>query len=489
MQGVDREPRRSEEERQADEVGGIEERPTDDAAQSASAHTFAGSGGRGDDTGGLRAHGATVSGSAAELNGPRRIWVTPAGIAALLGAAFLWAKFLAAPAGDARLEAAWRAGAKIPEMVEGGQLWRLVTAPLHHLDVTHLAVNAGLAALLAALAVRVLGHAWTWTAFLLGAWLSTGASFLWNPAWSLGASGGGYALVGALLGAGLLHPRLATPRNRALLGGIAGLLALQIASAGPSTDRVAHLAGLLTGLAVGLLGVLLPRVPLGRPLAVVTIAALAWAEPRCAATAFGLDRLDALVRGPDWMIAVPSAWVAAPPLVPDVPMACFSSGLATLCVVPPLAGPEESPGSGEQTGSGVLPSGDPKAPGLLPSGEPKALGLQPSGDHTASGVLPSGDASPPDPLRAVAAAWGGLTVENTADLASLADLAGGLDVPFEAPPEPVTGARRRAWALGGSAWPLVVLQTSLGREIGGGIADEVLDAIRESAWVTGAAGE
>lgn len=160
---------------------------------------------------------------------------------------------MTAPVRGRALESAWYAGAKITPLVTGGQVWRLVIAPLNHVELSHFLVNLGVIGVMAGFCVGLLGNRATLAIFFLGAWGSTGASAWLNPeAWSIGASGGGYALTGALIGRlAMMSPQWGR-RAQVGLGIAAGLIGLQISMGGAGADRVAHLAGVALGLGVGL---------------------------------------------------------------------------------------------------------------------------------------------------------------------------------------------------------------------------------------------
>jgi membrane associated rhomboid family serine protease len=139
-----------------------------------------------------------------------------------------------------------------------GELWRTVTAPLVHANLTHLTVNMALLGLSGwALEARC-GRA----AFLLVAGLgglgSAAASALGNSEASLGSSGAVFAVLGALWAVGT-RTALLGPGRASLVGLLLVLLAL---SGGPRIDTLAHLTGLAVG---GALGVGLPGA-LGRAL-------------------------------------------------------------------------------------------------------------------------------------------------------------------------------------------------------------------------------
>lgn len=253
------------------------------------------------------------------------------------------------------LEAAWFAGAKITALIQGGQWWRVVIAPLHHLEPLHLMVNLLMVGLMGGLAARMLGAAATLATFLGTAWLSTLVSAWLNPeSWSLGASGGGYGLTGALLGALAAGPLLVERRSQGLLLCAAALIGLHIAQGGPQADRTAHAAGLILGFVAGAVltgragrvftGRAGRRLALSGALAAGALVATAEAHQwllvqavdtgRAAASPLTLTRLE----GCRW--AHPAGWVARAP-GPELPAAhCITNGLADACLL--SAGPSDA---------------------------------------------------------------------------------------------------------------------------------------------------
>ncbi|MEE2645062.1 MAG: rhomboid family intramembrane serine protease, partial [Myxococcota bacterium] len=182
----------------------------------------------------------------------RQPWISLISLLFVISAAPLcwsllaWSLFPDQPYGRA-----WTMGAIIPLDTEQLSLWRLLIAPLLHEDGAHLFVNLSLSALfLIPLSVPthilrgpkarwgelfVVTHVGGMLALLPRALLPLGDD------WSLGLSGGVYAL------AGLLSAQLHSPRARVTLS---LLFALQ-GGLGASVDRVAHWTGLGLGLSWG----------------------------------------------------------------------------------------------------------------------------------------------------------------------------------------------------------------------------------------------
>jgi rhomboid family GlyGly-CTERM serine protease len=105
-----------------------------------------------------------------------------------MGLAAVWLVLLLPVAGGVGLRDALRYQR---DAVLGGELWRLVTAHLVHLDLSHALLNAVGATLIWALFAREL-RPWQWCAIALAAATAIDAGFLlWQPQlhWYVGASG------------------------------------------------------------------------------------------------------------------------------------------------------------------------------------------------------------------------------------------------------------------------------------------------------------
>jgi len=141
-------------------------------------------------------------------------------------------------------------------VVDDGEWYRLLTAPLLHADGVHLLMN-GVALLIAGAVVeRLVGGAWFFVLFSIGAVAGSLLSLLLNPETvvSIGASGA----IMALLAAGfVLSYRLRWGRERTqvqlglLQMLIPSLLPLATSATGQHVDFAAHLGGALAGGAAG----------------------------------------------------------------------------------------------------------------------------------------------------------------------------------------------------------------------------------------------
>ena len=195
-----------------------------------------------------------------------RAWRTPHGSIWILAALpALWSAIAWLTCGDDPMYTAWRAGAGIPDLIKSGQYWRLITASLLHVDSWHLAINSLSILVLAQIVQRVFGAPRTWIIFLITAWIATLGSALVGDAWTVGASGGVFGLIGAPIGlaarAWREFPRTWTRSGQAVAIPwlLAVALAIVLAIMGEG-DRTAHLVGLSAG---ALLGFVLKVLPLG----------------------------------------------------------------------------------------------------------------------------------------------------------------------------------------------------------------------------------
>lgn len=179
---------------------------------------------------------------------------------ALVGALVLhYALFLAlAPrssAGGIHPVALLLAGAKSTPLMRSGEWWRALAALWLHASWPHLLVNLAGLLLLGQIAANALGPGRMLLVFFLGGIASFLASFLASPGDSVGSSGAVHALLGALLTFGIRHrrriPRDGRPWWLAMVLLFTATTVLTQAL-DPSSDRAAHLGGLLAGALLGI---------------------------------------------------------------------------------------------------------------------------------------------------------------------------------------------------------------------------------------------
>jgi rhomboid protease GluP len=149
-----------------------------------------------------------------------------------------------------------------------GSPWRLVTVAFVHGGIDpdwqswalHLGFNAIALDIAAQLVYRLYGAKRLIAWYLLGVIGASLASAIWFPyGYSVGASGGVFALFGIALGAEWAHRPLVERGMREALGRVGGLLLINIALGfgvgfiGGGIDNSAHIGGLVTGLILGAL--------------------------------------------------------------------------------------------------------------------------------------------------------------------------------------------------------------------------------------------
>ncbi|WP_426756461.1 rhomboid family intramembrane serine protease [Myxococcus sp. Y35] len=142
-------------------------------------------------------------------------------------------------------------------VVEGGQWWRLLTAPLLHGDVFHLALNGLCLWFVGHSLELLLGRAWLGLLLLVGALGGGALSMAFNDASvvSVGASGVLMALLGAMLAVSRRFPPGQTQTQLRMLSLqmlVPSLIPVAMTRMGGAIDFAAHLGGALAGGAVGL---------------------------------------------------------------------------------------------------------------------------------------------------------------------------------------------------------------------------------------------
>lgn len=168
-------------------------------------------------------------------------------------------------------------GASRTGMAGADASWRLLASTFLHSGVAHLLFNAASLLVLAPAAERIFTRRRFWIVYTFGALAASGGSLAWREAGggaslSVGGSGALFALGGAVLAAIVrLRRQLAPTRARALAAALLFLTAPGFAAgyARPGTDNVAHAAGLASGVVMGALLPLDPRLG-GRPVGRIT---------------------------------------------------------------------------------------------------------------------------------------------------------------------------------------------------------------------------
>lgn len=164
-------------------------------------------------------------------------------------------------AGDPSLQTLVALGGVSRALVGAGEWYRLLSAPLLHASAVHLIANGVAFALSGYALERLVGRAWMFCTFSVGALGGSLASIALNPpaTVSVGASGAIMAMLAALLLASLRMPAGATRTNvqvQAARTAIPALVPFGHGASAVHVDYGAHLGGALVG---GVLGFLLLR--------------------------------------------------------------------------------------------------------------------------------------------------------------------------------------------------------------------------------------
>lgn len=155
--------------------------------------------------------------------------------------------------GERTDEALTLLGGRSRELVNHGQLWRLLTCGFLHHDPLHLFLNATAMVGLGKRAEAVWGPARLLVLFLVAVLGGAILSQLGGARLSIGASGGVFGVMGALVAfawrrRARLSPVLRAALGRELLPWIGVNLA--IGAVVPAIDNLGHVGGLLSGLAI-----------------------------------------------------------------------------------------------------------------------------------------------------------------------------------------------------------------------------------------------
>lgn len=143
-------------------------------------------------------------------------------------------------------------GAKVNELIELGQYWRLISSIFIHIGFTHLLFNTYALLVLGNFAERIFGRFKFLLLYLSSGIGSSTASYLFSPHISAGASGAIFGLLGAIISFGWKNPFL---WRSGLITNLLLVLAINLifGMVVPGIDNYAHLGGLLTGALIGFL--------------------------------------------------------------------------------------------------------------------------------------------------------------------------------------------------------------------------------------------
>lgn len=159
-----------------------------------------------------------------------------------------------------------RMGAIVPGMLSFGEYWRAVAAMFLHANVIHWAANSWALYQLGTLYETMFGSLrFTITYFVTGI-IASMASSLWMHGPSVGASGAILGILGAFIFSIKRHPQWRNqPWTKSLLSqlvfwaGVNIVLGFSV----KNIDNVAHIAGLVSGLLIGMVPHRIPPAPPG----------------------------------------------------------------------------------------------------------------------------------------------------------------------------------------------------------------------------------
>ena len=142
-------------------------------------------------------------------------------------------------------------GLKINQNILAGEYWRLITPIFFHAGWLHFFFNMYALYIVGRQIERPLGYARFLMIYFFSGIAGGIASFLFNPSYSLGASGAIFGLIGALAVFLYRHTRLLGPVGRSMLSNVVAIIVLNLLiSFTPGIDLWGHLGGLVTGSAL-----------------------------------------------------------------------------------------------------------------------------------------------------------------------------------------------------------------------------------------------
>jgi rhomboid protease GluP len=189
---------------------------------------------------------------------PRRVSYTlpvskPVATWVLLGIIILVFGLETLAGGSTETDVLVRLGAKVTPLVAAGEYWRLFTAMFLHIGLMHLVFNAYALVVIGTELERIMGTGRFLVIYLLSGLYGSLASYAFSSNLSAGASGAIFGLIGALAAFFLLHRERLGAWGQRRLANIAFLIVINLflGFTQPGIDNMAHLGGLLSGLALG----------------------------------------------------------------------------------------------------------------------------------------------------------------------------------------------------------------------------------------------
>jgi rhomboid protease GluP len=155
--------------------------------------------------------------------------------------------------GSTDIEVLVRLGAKVTPLIADGEYWRLLTSMFLHIGIMHLAFNGYALIVLGTELERLYGPGRFLAIYLFSGLYGSLASYAFNDSLAAGASGAIFGLIGALAAFFLVHRERLGAYGRTRLANIAFLVAVNLFFGFTQTgiDNLAHIGGLLSGLALG----------------------------------------------------------------------------------------------------------------------------------------------------------------------------------------------------------------------------------------------
>lgn len=147
-----------------------------------------------------------------------------------------------------------RMGAKFTPLIAAGEYWRLFTSMFLHVGVMHLAFNGYALFVIGTELERLLGPGRFSAIYLLSGLFGSLASYALSDSLAAGASGAVFGVIGALAAFFLVHRERLGAWGSRRLGNIGVVIVLNLVwgfSQPGRIDNLAHVGGLLSGLALG----------------------------------------------------------------------------------------------------------------------------------------------------------------------------------------------------------------------------------------------
>ena len=153
------------------------------------------------------------------------------------------------PDGTTNLNVLTDFGAKVNELIEQGQVWRLFTAMFLHIGVIHLLFNLYALNSLGPLVEGFFGHRRFLVVYLIGGLFGSLASYIFSAVPSAGASGAIFGLIGAATVYFLRYQNNFGARGRAILQNMVIVIVINLifGLSMPGIDNWGHIGGLIGG--------------------------------------------------------------------------------------------------------------------------------------------------------------------------------------------------------------------------------------------------